>query len=65
MAEIAKKRPVMLWVHTDAIKREWSLLELLGEFNLPDLRCSQQARLPTTMARAYSALDLTLGIGEG
>lgn len=66
VAEIQKTRPVFLWAHSDRLKNEWSLLELISDFGL------LQSCLVTTgivsdhaMAVAYSAMDLTLGIGRG
>ena len=66
VAELAKIRPVFLWIHVDRLKNEWSILELLSEFNL--LTCSMVTVGNVTdesMAVAYSACDVTLGIGRG
>lgn len=68
VAEIAKTRPVFLWLHTDALKRDhgWSILELLSDFGL--LGCSMVTVgnvSDAAMAIGYSALDFTLGIGRG
>ena len=68
VAEIKKTRPVFLWAHTDRLKQDqgWSILELLSEFGL--LGCSMLTMgnvSDETMAVAYSAMDITLGIGRG
>ncbi len=66
VTELAKSRPVMLWIHTNLIKSEWSLLELLSDFGL--LGCSMLTTgtlSDEVMAQCYSACDVTLGIGRG
>lgn len=66
VAELAKSRPVFLWIHTDAIKREWSLLELLSDFGLLQSSMVTLGNLPDeSMAVGYSALDFSFGIGRG
>lgn len=54
------------WVHTDGLERHWSIPALLADFGLMDrtvisLGCLEDDH----MAEAYSACDLTLGIGLG
>lgn len=66
VAELRKSRPVMLWIHTDAVKREWSILELLSEFGLLQSSIVTLGNLSDeVMAECYSACDITLGIGRG
>lgn len=64
VAEIAKKRRVMVWVHTDEIDKHWNLPGLFNDFGV--LREAVVTTLPLTdeqMAWCYSACDVTLGIG--
>jgi glycosyltransferase involved in cell wall biosynthesis len=68
VAELKKDRPVFLWAHTNRLKNDngWSILELISDFNL--LQCSMVTAGNVTdevMATAYSAMDMTLGIGRG
>ena len=66
VAELAKTRPVFLWAHSDAIKREWSLLELLSDFRLLQSTMLTVGNVSDeSMSLAYSAMDITLGIGRG
>lgn len=66
VAEIAKSRPVFLWIHTDRMKNEWSILELLSEFGLLRNAMVTIGNVKDeVMVRAYNACDLTLGIGRG
>ena len=68
VAELRKTRPVMLWAHSDRLKSEhgWSLLELISDFGLIQSSMVTVGNVPDeTMAVAYSAMDLTLGIGRG
>jgi glycosyltransferase involved in cell wall biosynthesis len=64
--EMKKSRPVVLWAHTDAIKREWSILELLSDFGLLASSIATVGNVSDeVMAQSYSAMDITLGIGRG
>ena len=66
VAELSKSRPVMLWAHTDKLKREWSILESLSEHNLHNRAMITMGTIKDAdMALAYSAMDITLGIGRG
>lgn len=66
VAELKKTRPVFLWLHTDVLKREWSILELLSDFGLLQSSVITTGNLSDpAMAICYSAMDLTLGIGRG
>lgn len=62
----AKKGKVWLWCHTDRLENAWSLPILLGY----DFKIHEKAVVTTVdytddkMAWAYSACDLTLGIGN-
>ena len=65
VAELAKTRPVFLWAHTDRIKAEWSILELLSDFGLLSSTALTLGPVPdAVMAESYCAMDLTLGIGQ-
>ena len=66
IAEIAKQRPVFIWIHTDVIERHWSIPALLNDYGLKDR--AVVTGFPLTdeqMSWCYSAMDLTLGIGTG
>jgi glycosyltransferase involved in cell wall biosynthesis len=66
IAEIANSREVFIWIHTDTLKREWSILELLSAYGLIEATVVTQGRLSDDiMAHCYSAMDVTLGIGRG
>ena len=66
VSELAKTRPVFLWAHSDAIKREWSLLELLSDFKLLQSTMLTVGNVSDeSMALAYSAMDLTFSIDRG
>jgi len=66
VAEVAKTRNVVLWIHIDQLERHWSIPALLYDFGL-----QEKAIVTVTdytdeqMAWAYSACDVTLGIGLG
>ena len=65
-ALIASQRPIFLWIHTDKMKHEWSILELLSDFRLLDRSYVSIGNIPNeTMPELYSALDVSLGIGRG
>lgn len=66
VAEVAKQRKVFLWIHTDELERHWSIPALLNDFGL--LNKTVVTTFPLSdehMALAYSACDVTLGIGNG
>lgn len=66
VAEVAKTREVFLWAHTDAIKREWSILELLSDFKMLERTILTIGNMSDVeMSWAYSAMDVTFGIGRG
>ncbi len=65
-ALIAKDRKIRLWIHTDELERHWSIPSLLADYGLIDKAMISLGYLPDEeMAKAYSACDLTLGIGLG
>jgi len=54
------------WIHTDSLERYWSIPALLMDFGLIDRTLISVGHLSDQqMAKAYSACDLTLGIGAG
>lgn len=65
-AELAKIRKLRLWIHTDALERHWSIPSLLADYGLLDQTMISLGFLTDdSMAEAYTACDLTLGIGLG
>lgn len=63
-AELAKRRKIRLWIHTDVYERYWSIPCLLIDFGLVDKTITSLGFLSDErMAQAYSACDVTLGIG--
>ncbi len=68
VAEIKKVRKVLLWCHTDALERHWSLPALLSDFGGFDDSNTAISTIELTdeqMAFCYSAMDVTLAIGLG
>lgn len=66
VAILSKSHNVHLWVHTDVMERHWSIPALLVDYNLIDKTHISVGNLPDDkMAEAYSACDVTLGIGLG
>jgi glycosyltransferase involved in cell wall biosynthesis len=54
------------WIHSDMMERYWSIPALLIDFGLIDRTLISLGHLTNDqMAQAYSACDLTLGIGAG
>jgi glycosyltransferase involved in cell wall biosynthesis len=65
-AELAKTRKVRLWVHTDVMDRHWSIPYLLADFGLTGGNLISLGQFSDdTMAKLYSACDVTLAIGLG
>ena len=63
-AILARERKIRIWIHTDSLERAWSIVSLLADYNLFGRELVSLGLLPDkTMAEAYSACDLTLGIG--
>ena len=66
IAQVAKEREVFVWAHTDALKREWSILELFSDLGLLNRTAVTTHNFPNErMCQLYSAMDITLGIGMG
>jgi glycosyltransferase involved in cell wall biosynthesis len=66
VAELAKERNVMLWIHTDILERNWSIPALLNDFGLLDKTVVSVIELSDDqMAWCLSACDVTLGVGLG
>lgn len=66
VAILAKKYKVRLWIKTDVLERHWSIPALLVDYGMMDSSIISLGDLnDDDMARAYSACDLTLGIGLG
>jgi glycosyltransferase involved in cell wall biosynthesis len=66
VAELARDRNAFVWIHTDQLERHWSIPALLNDFGL--IKSHVVTTMPYTdeqMAWAYSACDVTLGIGLG
>jgi len=64
IAQIAKEREVFVWAHTDALKREWSILELFSDLGLLNRTAVTTHNFSNErMSQLYSAMDITLGIG--
>ncbi len=56
----------MLWIHTDVPFRAWDIPELITDHGLLGKAVVTLSNFPDeTMAWAYSACDVTLGIGSG
>src|SRR5262249_37444826 len=67
-AELAKKKDTYLWIHTDVLERHWSLPGLIYDYGIDNERVVITCDMHYTdeqMAWAYSACDVTLGIGNG
>lgn len=63
-ALLAATRKVRLWIKTDVYERHWSIPALIMDYGLFDNSIISLGNLKDDdMARAYSACDLTLGIG--
>jgi glycosyltransferase involved in cell wall biosynthesis len=65
-AELAKVQDVLLWIHTDTMERFWSISALLVDYGLQNQAVVTTGRLTDEqMTWAYSACDVTWGIGLG
>jgi glycosyltransferase involved in cell wall biosynthesis len=64
---LARHHPkARFWIHTDRGENSWSIAALLVDFGLADCTVFSLGHLDDDeMAQAYSACDLTLGIGAG
>jgi len=64
-AELAKNRRVRMWIHTDSVDRYWNLPYLFNDFGLHGQNIVSLGLIDDdTMAKLYSACDVTLGIGN-
>ena len=64
--ELAKVQDVLLWIHIDAMERFWSISALLVDYGLQNQAVVTTGRLTDEqMTWAYSACDVTWGIGRG
>jgi glycosyltransferase involved in cell wall biosynthesis len=55
-----------IWAHTDEFQKSWDLVEMANQFGLGKrIIFTNDALEDEVMARAYSACDVTLGIGAG
>lgn len=65
-AELAKAHKILLWIHTDALERSWSLPALTIDFGLTGRVIATTGGWPDAdMAVAYAACSVTMGIGLG
>lgn len=66
-AELVRRgERVGVWAHTDAFKKNWDLPMLVNEFGLTNRVIFTNEHISDEdMAWAYSACDVTLGIGSG
>jgi glycosyltransferase involved in cell wall biosynthesis len=63
---VTKERDTLVWIHTDALERYWSISALLHDYGLANRAIITTGRLSDEqMTWAYSACDVTLGIGLG
>jgi len=66
LAILAKSHKLRVWIKTDALERHWSIPALLVDYGLLDNALITLGDLTDDqMACAYSASDITLGIGLG
>jgi len=56
---------IRLWIHTDALERYWSIPSLLIDYGLDKDTLLSGELSEVNLAIAYSACDLTFGIGLG
>lgn len=57
---------VGMWIHTDAYKKHWNLEELARDFGMLErVIFTDHVLSDDDLALAYSACDVTLGIGSG
>lgn len=64
---VEKDSNYMFWAHVDALERYWSLPALIEDFDLAKHIRITQAVTDETLAKLYSACDITLlpSLGEG
>lgn len=65
-ALLAETHKIRLWIKTDVLERHWSIPALLVDYGMTNSSIISLGDLSDDdMAKAYSACDLTLGIGLG
>ncbi len=65
---LAQTKAIRFWVHTNSLENHWSIAALLIDFGIIDKTVVSIGHLPDeSMAKAYSACDVTIapGLGEG
>jgi len=63
-ALLGRERKIRLWIHTDGWEKNWSIPSLLTDYGLVEKVIVSNGLIPDeNMAQAYSACDLTFGIG--
>ena len=66
VAILSHVHKIRLWIHTDTLERNWSIPALLADYSLLDKTMISLGYLSDdSMAQAYSACDVTLGVGAG
>jgi glycosyltransferase involved in cell wall biosynthesis len=64
VAILSKTHRLRFWLHTDELERYWSIPNLLADYGLLDKTIISLGQITDSkLAAAYSACDLTLGIG--
>lgn len=64
LALLSSQRKIRVWLHCDSLERYWSIPSLLADYGLLHKTViSLGAVSDSRLATAYSACDLTLGIG--
>ena len=65
VAMLSRKHPVRLWIHTDKLCRYWDIFALVIDHSISaeNIFLSSGYISDGDMASAYSACDLTIGIG--
>lgn len=65
-AQMAKEKRLRLWIKTDSLERHWSIPARLVDYGIVEQTMITLDDLSDdAMAQAYSACDVTLGIGLG
>lgn len=66
LSRLDKSIPFRIYIQTDILEKNWSIPALLMDYGLMDKAIVNTNQVTdATMARIYSACDLTLGIGAG
>ena len=65
-SQLAKRHRLRLWIHTDSLDRHWSLPYLLTDYDMNNAEHIVSTSIidNDTLAKLYSACDVTLGIGN-